>query len=228
VSPVSLPSFPPTVPYPGAALCSAGSLGSVPPRRRSYCGTPTPRAPALLCSSLCFAVPALSGGREGSQVPGQPLCTRAGLRPRWRRQVRTPGCALRFDLLAVAWPRCPPRRPPQSCGFRGSIRRPRTRCLRFAAALTGGPRKTRFRLAVLCLGRSGLAPAVALRSFSRYIPSSSPRLFLAHGRSRGRGSFRCRSRLPGLGRRPVAAGLAFLGRHPGASVPELPSPAWTG
>jgi hypothetical protein len=46
VSSVSLPSFPRVVPTPpGAALCSAGSLGSVPPLPRSYGGTPTSPAP---------------------------------------------------------------------------------------------------------------------------------------------------------------------------------------
>lgn len=138
----------------------------VPPRPRSYRGTPTPRAPASLCSSLCFAVPAVAGSHEGSQVPGRPLCTCAGLRPRWRRAGQDPGAVpLRFDLLAVAFRVVHRVGLHNIAAFGARYRRPRTRCLRFAAALAGGPRKTRFRLAVLGLGRSGLAPAGRVERF---------------------------------------------------------------
>jgi hypothetical protein len=44
----------PSGPQHGAALCSAGSLGSVPPPHRSYCGTPTPRASSGLASLPSF------------------------------------------------------------------------------------------------------------------------------------------------------------------------------
>ena len=45
-------SFPPTIPSPGAALCSPGSLGSVPLVLSSYCGTPTSDDHRSLRSSL--------------------------------------------------------------------------------------------------------------------------------------------------------------------------------
>src|SRR5690606_14706590 len=53
--------------YPGAALCSAGSLGSVPLLLGSYCGTPTPRLPASLGLSLHSAVPT---SRRERGLPG--------------------------------------------------------------------------------------------------------------------------------------------------------------
>jgi len=46
------------------------------------------------------------------------------------------------------------------------MRRPHTRCLRFAAALASGPRKTRFRLAVSFLGRLGFSAVGHIESFS--------------------------------------------------------------
>ena len=59
--------------------------------------------------------------------------------------------------------------------FGAQSRRPRTRCLRFATILTDGPRKTRFRLAVLCLGRWDSHPWVAIESFSLlHLRSLSP------------------------------------------------------
>ena len=58
----------------------------------------------------------------------------------------------------------------------------RPRCLRFAAWVTPRPRKTRFRAAA-SLTRAGLACGTPSRGFRFYIPSSSSRLGLAHGRS---------------------------------------------
>src|SRR5690606_40786624 len=64
---------------------------------------------------------------------------------------------------------------------------PHARCLRFAVWLPvqlQTPRKTRFRLAVLHLGRSGFSPAGRYDWFRCYITSSNPRLYLAQVRLR--------------------------------------------
>ena len=60
--------------------------------------------------------------------------------------------------------------------FGAPCRRPYTRCLRFAAALADGPRKTRFRPVVPALTGWDLHPRVALKGFCRYIASPFPRL----------------------------------------------------
>jgi hypothetical protein len=77
VSSVSLPSFLRVAPTPpGAALCSAGSLGSVPPLPRSYCGTPTSPAPGDARFPRT-AVPSSSlGDRRPPRFLGSP-CLRA-------------------------------------------------------------------------------------------------------------------------------------------------------
>ena len=49
--------------------------------------------------------------------------------------------------------------------FRGLPRGPHARCLRFAAALTERPRKTRFPVAVLCLAGRDFHPRVTSRGF---------------------------------------------------------------
>jgi hypothetical protein len=126
------------------------------------------RAPWSLGFSLRFQVPVLSGDAQISQVPRQPLYTCAVLRPRWGAcRSETPGlrpcvepalCCLPclFSTSASTWDKC----------LGAQWRRPHTRCLRFAAALASGPRKTRFRLAVSYLARSGLSPAGHIESFS--------------------------------------------------------------
>lgn len=59
-------SFPPTVPLPGAALCSAGSLGQVPPLHCSYAAL---RLPDTHCATLhCFASPYLSYSAGGTRA----------------------------------------------------------------------------------------------------------------------------------------------------------------
>ena len=80
--------FPPSVPLLGAALCSAGSLGSVPRRHRSYCGAPTSHPPrrASLRSPRRFlrGLPLRADGI--SPVPWRPLrcmpCSSTATRPR--------------------------------------------------------------------------------------------------------------------------------------------------
>ncbi len=126
---------------------------------------------------------------------GNPSYACAGLRPRWRSIAgRDPGlAALRFGPRSVAF-RVHHRvglhfDPP----FGARCRRPRTRCLRFAVWLPvrlQAPRKTRFRLAVLHLGRSGIAPAGHSENFtSLHDDSISPGLPGARrraGRAKGR------------------------------------------
>ena len=68
VSSESLPSFPPTGPYSGAALCSAGSLGLVPRLPRSYCGTPTSARP--LVARLLAPLPGSGFHRQLADLPG--------------------------------------------------------------------------------------------------------------------------------------------------------------
>ena len=118
-------SFPPTVPCPGAALCSAGSLGSVPPRLRSYCGTPTSSFPASL-TRACSAVPALLRRRErsplflgdlrhacpGSPIPVEPL----------EQSLRDQGPYVSLHRRRL--PSLPTRRLPPRSFFRGPIPRP--------------------------------------------------------------------------------------------------------
>jgi hypothetical protein len=62
-------------------------------------------------------------------------------------------------------PRLRRRRLPPLTSFGALSHGSHVRCLRFAAVLSGGPRKTRYRLGGLALGRSGLQPEVPLKSF---------------------------------------------------------------
>jgi hypothetical protein len=71
-STTSRSSFPPTVPSPGAALCSAGSLGTVPRLPCSYCGAPISCAPGGLCFRSCLPVPPHGGDAGPPKFPGDP------------------------------------------------------------------------------------------------------------------------------------------------------------
>ncbi len=161
-SSVSRPSFPHAVPCSGAALCSAGSLGSVPQRLRSYCGTPTSRSTTSLTLSARSVVPSPDGGHGISQVPRRPSphmprsttpveSTQAGLR----------GFAPTSCSLDVVF------RPVRIVDFHNKtdfgvlFRGLRARCLRFVSVVAFRSRKTRFRLAALPC-RTGLQPAGSL------------------------------------------------------------------
>jgi len=86
--------------------------------------------------------------------------------------------------------------------FEAQSHGPRARCLRFAARVARGPRKTRFRLVAL-LGRSGFEPAGSKRKVSAIsFAFPFPRLFLAH-RRRSQGSERSED-----GRRPLGLDAA--------------------
>ena len=152
-------------------LCSAGSLGQVP---RLHCSSAALRllvAPTSLASRFASPFRLAPEATRSHQLLGNPSCTCAGLRPRWRSLAgKDPGrspcvfaCALLLSALFTAsastWL--------PTIGAR--CRRPRTRCLRFAVRLPvrlQTPRKTRFRLAVLHPGRSGIAPAGHTESFT--------------------------------------------------------------
>ena len=132
---------------PGVALLLA-------PLRRS--GRPeATRSPRFL-SNPCARAPVSDPG--GGSSPGP----RADRPARWRAPFAF--CVVhRIGLHNFA-------------AFGAPCRRPCTRCLRFAAALADGPRKTRFRPVVPALTGWDLHPRVALKGFSRYIASPFPRL----------------------------------------------------
>src|ERR1700733_11107551 len=126
-SPVSLSSYPPTAPCSSAALPSAGSLGTVPLRRRYYCGTPKPHrssSPHFVSSFSGTPAPTAAGHRGsdgGSQVPGDPLCTCPALRPRWT-SVPGPCASSRSSTLVLPSANATASAP--TTIFRGSITRP--------------------------------------------------------------------------------------------------------
>lgn len=126
----------PTPPTASFALCDRFRLTA--PRSLSSGAAPLrPRARVLVSGS-----PAAFSRRRRriSQVPGKPLCPRAPLLdpggPPGPRQIGSGRCCL---------PLRPWRRPPRSVHFGARLRGPLARCLRFAAWVTPGPRKTRYR-----------------------------------------------------------------------------------
>ena len=136
--------------------------------------------PPHLCADLVgqgyfYPIPHYGRGEDGdvrdSQVPGEPFISAVFYDPGPATQAKPISagrcCPSSFNSL---WAR-------STVVFRGSIRRPLFRCLRFAAPVTRTPRKTRYRLAAT-LGRTGLSPAGLQREVSgcQFIPSSSPKL----------------------------------------------------
>jgi hypothetical protein len=96
----------------------------------------------------------------------------------------TPAGPLR-SATAAHWCCLPPsgqRRLPRLFAFRAQSHGPRTRCLRFAEWVAPLPRKTHFRIAGQPF-RAGLITHWVLMKVSGFIPSSSPRLRLAHPNS---------------------------------------------
>lgn len=83
--------------------------------------------------------------------------------------------ALRFGLLSVAFRVVHRVGLHLAAAIGARCRRPRTRCLRFAVWLPvrlQAPRKTRIRLAVLHLGRLGIAPTGHIESFTSLLDDS--------------------------------------------------------
>jgi len=170
------------------------SLPSVPPRFVLPRLAVPPRAPPVrsrgaarsLPTGLGFGepispLPVACGNDRASQVPGEPPvpmpCSQTPVGP--PRQATS---ALRCGLPPLLR-----RRLPRHASFGALSHGLVTRCLRFAAWVTPGQRKTRFQLlAKLC--RAGLATRwVPIRGFrDAYISSSLSRLPLAHkNRERG-------------------------------------------
>jgi len=122
-SPRSRSSFPHEVPHSGAALCSAGSRGSVPPRHRSYCGTPTP-CPTAPLTFACAAVPPHRRRAQGLPSSSAFLAMHA--------QVFDPGRATRqtsgdepLPFASMVMPSAPSRTSASATSpFRDSIPRP--------------------------------------------------------------------------------------------------------
>ena len=136
-------------------------------------------------SSLGAVRPTLRVRGETTRSPRFLGCLRA------RAPFFDPGGASGPMILGPSGCCLPPsqrRRPPTTSPYFGAQSRgPCTRCLRFAAALTGRPRKTRFRL-VISLCRTaclqGAGPLGTSESFRDVHPpliaSPFPRLGLAH------------------------------------------------
>lgn len=176
---MSLSSFLPTVPLPGAALCSAGSLGSVPQLPRSYCGTPTSRLPA----SLGFVAPLRSSGfPESARSPwflGDPCIHALVMDPGGAPRSGPRLVSLRFERCADAFhdkqrvgpTTCPP--------FEADSHGLHARCLRFAAHLAVGHARLASGWRPPALAGRDSHPRVATIGFSRYMSSSDPRLCLA-------------------------------------------------
>ena len=148
---MSRPSFPLTVPCPGAPFAPRGPFGSVPPLPRYYGALRLPVAPALASLALRSAVPSIQRRRRrASQVPRRP----SPRMPRLFDPGGTSGAGLRdsrpyVSLLRCCLPSPPTRRLPRLEHFGVQFRSLRARCLRFAARVAPTPRKTRFRLAAL-------------------------------------------------------------------------------
>ena len=126
---------------------------------------------------------------------GSPPTTRPARRPRWDLRARPSSASMLPSASRTASAPTTQRFGAQS---HGSWRR----CLRFAARVTPGPRKTRFRL-VASLGRAGFDPQDSTVSF-RSVPTTSSRLILAQPTC-------CRPRPPTVG--PNSA------RHSGPLLP---------
>ena len=148
-------------------LPSTGSLGTVPPLHRLLRAARTPGHPsrALRFLRACATAPV---GAETTRPPrflGSPSRTCPVLRPRWDRRARPSGSRPTLAARRCCLPQIRRRRLPRHSSFGAQSRGLYPRCLRFAAAVADGPRKTRSRLVVL-LGRTGFEPAGSLREVS--------------------------------------------------------------
>ena len=139
-------------------LSSTGSLGAVPPLLRYYEALRLPGAPAPLA---CAPLGSSTSWWRRRDLPGSwrtLACMPWPLTP-VARQRRACG---RLTVSAATRPCCLPpctkRRPPRHGNFGAPSHGLHARCLRFAAAVTRAPRKTRFRL-VGQPCRAGLSPA---------------------------------------------------------------------
>lgn len=176
VSSMSLPSFPRSVPF-----SRRRSLLRWVPSGRFPSFTAPIAALRLLVAPTVFVVirarlfPAHAGDDETSQVPGQPLPTCRGRRPRWSRHAEVPGFALRLGvpMLPSASKNASASTTVNISGLGPAARTPAVYASRTHSR---APMQDSLPPGDLLLGRRGLSPRAALRSFRRYIPSSPARL----------------------------------------------------
>jgi hypothetical protein len=199
------PCFPPTVCDKVPSFPLTGSLGKVRPLHWYYEDTPTSaarlagslRSPGNTYVAPCPSLPPVKDAlpedqgpscsatpvpikrkrrrRQTSQVPGEPFVTVClGLRPRWDRHARP---LRRADTA----PGGSTARAPDEKTFEAQCPGFPSDCLRFAAWIAPGPRKTRFRLLASSTGRDSDPQGSDGRfpSCTRYISSPFPRLGLA-------------------------------------------------
>ena len=99
---MSRSSFPRSVLCSGAALCSAGSLGSVRLLLSSYCGTPTSRSARVARFSLHFAVSSSDDETGSPKFLGSPRHACPALRLRWNLPEQASGTSsLRLALSVL-------------------------------------------------------------------------------------------------------------------------------
>ena len=178
-------SFPPTIPWPGAALCSTGSLGSVPPCPCSYCGAPTSPRPSRCARLPSRRATAAIQQRRRVDLPGSwgtlPYvpCSQTPAGPPRQTIGRS---ALLLQRSGVAFRLFDGVGSRDFKHFGAPSHGPHARCLRFVAAVAG----THARLASgwwSSLAGRDFNPRVPLRGFrfsESHDASSSPRLGLAH------------------------------------------------
>ena len=185
---MSRPSFPPRFRDPVPPFAPRGPSGRFPHFLTPTAALRLPNAPAPLAlrSARRFCLSTRTSGPP--RFLGNPPVHAPLLDP---GRISAPGHSGRALLLGEAMmpSASVTASAPAACVFRGSITRPAhlLSTLRSHGYPSPSlrPRKTRFRLVAL-LGRAGFEPAGFLREvsvmLSRYMPSSSPRLRLAHHR----------------------------------------------
>src|SRR5580704_9793142 len=153
---------------------------TVPLLPRSYCGAPTsrrPSRPASLPSRARYRRHSAAGDDGISQVSGEPFpCVPCSQTPAGPLRQTIGRSALPLQRSGVVFRAFHGVDSRNLVSFGAPSHGPHARCLRFAAAVARGPRKTRFRLVVL-LGRTGFEPAGSHREVSVrsrcYMTSSS-------------------------------------------------------
>jgi hypothetical protein len=235
---MSLSSFPRSVPRSGAALCSTGSLGLVPQRLCSYCGTPTSRSPASLthCASLSRSV----SRRRKRELPSSSatLATHAPVSDLGRAYPSRPPGLRPYVLLSRS---CLPGSPYPSASttfhFGVQFRGLRACCLRFVSVVAFRSRKTRFRLAALPWpdGTSTRWVANLVSVWLAYMTHLQDEACLAHGcgdegrartkEARGRGLRPSHiAPLPAVPRPPRASAALLSTAHSLRPTPFGPQP----
>jgi hypothetical protein len=184
---MSLPSFPRSIPIPGTALCSAGSLrrGSPTSSLLLRCSDFSPLRPRSFCSRRRS-----SPIEEQRDLPGSWAALRV------RATVSDPGGPVRRDpgrgalslTRRYCLPRDRPRRPPQLLRFGALSRGPHARCLRFAPVIAHVCARLASARGSPPLRGRDFHPRAAAQSFRMLLPSSLTRLVLAHPSSRPGGA----------------------------------------